>query len=662
MYTLYSRIAVYLTLFFLAGYAVAQGTDPVLLTVGGQPVTQSEFIYLYKKTNSAKSDFSRASLDEYLELFSNFRLKVRKAQDLQVDTVPTLQRELENYRRQLTDSYLIDREVTDNLVREAYEHSKFDYNPIHILINIKSLSPADTLAAYNKAVEVRNRIPANVSASDFAALAGRMSEDPGVKENGGQLGWLTALLPTGFYDLEKALYNTTKGEVVGPVRSPMGYHVLYMADRRPARGEIEVAHILIREPVENPAGVSKSRIDAIHKNLKGNPSLRFEDVAQQESEDQNTRERGGYLGFFGISRFDPAFEDAAFALTADGQISEPIKTSVGWHIIKRISIRSNESYDIAKNRLKPRVQRDERFNLARQSMIQRIKAENNFKLQYENLKPLYISVDSTLTTASWLRPKEVPTLDIMSIGQRSYPLEDFVSYLENNPRMRMELGKSGVNAPTILRSMLENFSDEQALRFEEDQLSVKYPEFRFLMQEYRDGMMLFETTRQLVWDQASKDSVGLEKYFDAHIKNYMWKERAVVETFTLRDVGAAKQAEILKMLGKKGTEATLRKYNATEQVLFVREETFEQGRTAVLDQLRPWKKGQLTKPQTNTDGRTTSFYRVKSVIPPSPKTLKEARGYVVSDYQDQLEKDWIDALRKEYPVVVNRAVFDALVK
>ena len=319
----------------LIGFSVlslAQDTDPVLFTVDGLPVHVSEFKYIYSKTNGDKADFSKKSLEEYLDLYVRFKMKVKKARDMKLDTIPSLQQELAGYRRQLANSYLVDKEVTEKLVREAYARSKKDIDISHILFLIKPDAPAaDTLAMYQKAMAAKKRLDAGES---FSKVAREVSQDKTAKTNGGRIGFLTALLPSGFYQMENAMYNTPTGKVSLPVRTPVGYHLIKKEGERPARGEIEVAHILIRND-KHPNNGAKAIIDSLYQELQNNGD--FTDLAKRHSEDGRTAKRGGYLGIFGINKYERKFEDAAFALSKDNEISKPFASSIGWHIIKWMS-------------------------------------------------------------------------------------------------------------------------------------------------------------------------------------------------------------------------------------------------------------------------------------------------------------------------------------
>ncbi|MBK8724035.1 MAG: peptidylprolyl isomerase [Saprospiraceae bacterium] len=306
---------------FLIQTIFAQKSDPVLFTVENNPIHLSEFKYIYSKTNGDKADFSKKSLEEYLDLYTKFKLKVQKGKDLKLDTLDSYKKELEGYRQQLAGSYLIDKEVTDKLVEEAYQRTKKDVSISHIFFSCEKEAPArDTLAVYSKAMDAKRRLDSG--SITFENLAKEVSDDKSAKENGGLLGYLTAMLPNGFYNLENGIYSLGKGQVSAPIRTDLGYHVIKVNDIRDARGEVEVAHILVRKNENQTYEQGKIKIDSIYGLLQKGSN--FEESAKIFSEDKTTGSKGGYVGVFGINKYEKAFEDAAFGLTKDGEYTKAI--------------------------------------------------------------------------------------------------------------------------------------------------------------------------------------------------------------------------------------------------------------------------------------------------------------------------------------------------
>ena len=643
-------------LLLFAGAAFAQN-DPVLFTVSGSPVNVSEFKYIYSKTNQEKADFSEQSLRDYLDLYTKFKLKVRKARDMQLDTVPALKSELDGYRRTLANSYLIDKEVTDKLVRETYDHTLQDVDISHIFVACdRNAKAADTLRAYNRAMVWYKMVKGGTA---FDKLAADSSEDKSAKENKGNIGFVTAMLPDGYYAMEKGIYASKPGEI-RVVRTNSGYHVIKVNAFRPARGEVEVSQILVRKvDTEEKNAKQRMRIDSAYAALQA--GAKWEDVCKTYSEDKVSAGKGGYIGFFGINRYQRAFEDAAFALEKDGDISKPVETSIGWHLILRKGRRPIGAFETAKRALTERVKRDSRSEVAKQSMIARIKKENSFK-EFPKAVDEWAAkqTDSVFLTFKWKPDPSKPQTPFMRFNDKTFTLADFEDYCARSSRERMR--GSGMPLKETVDKLYKSWADEAAMQYEETQLDKKYPEFKSLMREYEEGILLFEALKQNVWDKANTDTVGLQSYFDANLsQKYKWDERARVSIYTLKTDDPKVLAEVREFAAKNPSAKVLGKFNKQEgEVLTVLEKLYEKGKNKELGSL--WKAGDLTDAKSDVGTKTANFMKIEEVMPVKPKTLSEARGYAVADYQDFLEKQWVEELRKQYPVKVNEDVLKTLIK
>ena len=659
---MFSRI---LFLFFILGVSInlsAQKDDPVLFTVNSVPVQKSEFEYIYTKTNGPNANFSKESLDEYLNLYVNFKLKVQKAKEMKLDTIVSLQQELNGYRRQLADSYLIDREVTEKLVQEAYLRTEQDVDLSHILIKMApSASPTDTLKAYEKALEAKKMLESN---KQFDAVAKMYSEDKSAAQNGGHIGWVTALFPNGFYSLETEAYTGEKDKPLGPIRTNAGFHVLVVNDRRPAKGEVEVAHILIRLDQQPDQIKARQKIDEAYEKLKNGGD--FNELAKEYSDDKITSSKGGYLGFFGINRYEKDFENAAFALENDGDYTQPVQTSIGWHIIKRISLKRGETLQIMKSALQNKIKQDARFELAKEGMVHRIKKEGGFKEKHTTLDNFIASLQAdtsnTFLTYKWKAPDKPSTDELFYIGNSmKMTLGDFEKNLQGASRARQQNARQGV--AEVVHQLYDQFVNESALKYEEKQLEAKYPEFKSLMREYEEGVLLFEVTKMQVWDKASQDTVGLQAFYDRNKDNYNWEQRAVVSEFSLVETAKEKVNQIRDLCKDHKPEDVLASFNSSnpEQVLSYRSKQYEKGRNEMLDKME-WNVGKLSPIEINKKNKSYEFFKIEEILPPSPKTLKDARGYVVADYQDYLEAEWLKFLKNQYKVNIDQKVFNKMVK
>ncbi len=638
----------------------AQTPDPVLFTVQGTPVTASEFTYIYSKTNQDKADFSEASLREYLDLYTKFKLKVQRARDMRLDTISSLRSELDGYRRQLANSYLVDREVTDKMIRETYDRMLQDVDISHIVVLCdRNAKPADTLRAYNRAMNILRKINAG---TPFEKVAVDSSEEKSVKDNKGSLGYVTAMLPDGYYAMEKAIYSAKAGSVVGPVRTTSGYHVVRVNAIRPARGEMEVSQILFRKGTneEQNTGI-KMRADSVYKVLQA--GAKWEDLVTRYTDDKATAGKGGYIGFFGINHYQKNFEDAAFNLKKDGDISAPVESTIGWHIIKRVSQRPVGSYETIKRGLSDRVKRDSRNEVARQSMIARIKREGSFEEYPDALKKWSaMQQDSVFLTFRWKPDPAKPQTVLMRFGKdKTYTVADFEEYNARASRERMR--GSGYPLSETIQKLYTAWTEEVTMQFEEKQLDKKYPEFKSLMREYEEGILLFEALKQNVWDRANTDSVGLEQYFKSTLsQKYKWDERADVSIYTIKSDDPKVVEKVRVYAAKKPAADVLKKFNKAgkSEVVSILDKYYEKGKNKDLGTL--WTAGGMTPVKVDAGTKTATFLKIEKVQPPTAKTLQEARGYAVADYQDYLEKQWIDELRKAYPVKVDETVLRSLVK
>jgi len=638
--------------FFLLLTTVYAQDDAVLFTVNGSEVTVSEFDYIYNKNNGDEADYSEKSLNEYLDLYTKFKLKVEKAKAMGLDTVKRLQTELEGYRKQLASSYLVDKEVSEKLIDEVLERSKTDVEVKHIFVaSPSSASLAKKQAAKEKINTIYGELERGKS---FSEMAKKLSEDKRSALKGGVLGFYVAMLPAGFYQFENAMYTTPIGEYSEPIQSKLGHHIIQVTAKRPARGEMEVSHILVKKKTKG----AKNLIDSLHTVLGSGQD--FGKLATAYSEDPNTKGKAGYLGFFGINKFDIVFENAAFKLDKDGAYTEPIETQFGYHIILRHSKKVISDEAKEKRKIQATISKDERFEAAKKALVQNIKKDVGLEENKLALQQFAGSLTEDFYSYKWQIPSNLPDTDLLKIGKKySKKLEDFAQFCKKDTRSRLRYNKDTPLEESV-NALYENYIDSRMLAYEESNLANKYPEFKALMREYEEGILLFEATKMEVWDKASQDSVGLEKFYANNKGNYMWAERAEVQDFTITTTDSKLLNKILKKGKKLNTEELKTMFNSEgNEVIKTTTRILEkEGKGA---NLIPWGKvGGMTDMQSNKG--VHSFTKVIKMIPPTNKTMKEARGYIIADYQDLLEKNWIDELRKTFKVKTNDKVFKKLIK
>lgn len=635
----------------------SQNADPVLFTVEGNSVHKSEFDYIYNKNNGDKADYSQNSLEEYLDLYINFKLKVQRARELGLDTITSLKKELAGYRRQLADSYLVDNEVSEQLIKEVYERKKHDLRVSHILI-LSSDSKSEAERKRDRA-KIQTALEELKKGEAFDLVAKRISEDKNSAAKGGDIGFVSSMLPDGFYEFENAIYNTPVGSYSKVVQSSYGYHIAKVTEKRPARGEMEVAHILVRkkykgQEVKNAADKTDSIYEAIQKGGI------FEDLCKQHSQDPKTKNKGGYLGSFGINQYEIAFEDAAFALGNDGDISKPILTKVGYHIIKRISKKDLSDYKTAQKRLKSVVSKASRFKIAKDALIEQIKSQGEFKENKQAYDVFVKGLKEDFFSYKWAVPiLSEENLISFNNGQKA-SIRDFANYCKKESRTRLRYNKNSKPSEAADALYLA-FVNIEAMKYEEANLEKKYPEFKALMREYSEGILLFEATEREVWNKASTDTVGLKKFYETNAGNYQYKERAKVYEYTIKSTDAKKIKKIYKSAKKKSPQELMAEFNKEGQFLSYKELVLDRDNEN-LSALKKWKLKERTKPEVDIKRNQSVFYKVVEIMAPRQKKLEEARGYVISDFQDSLEKKWIADLKGKYTVDIDQSIFNTLIK
>lgn len=647
-----SFLAAALVLAVSVSHAQQKSNDPVLLTVGKTQVTKSEFESVYHKNNT-KDDNTKESLEKYLELYINFKLKVQEAEEMGMDTVSSFKDELKGYRKQLAQPYLTDKDVNEKLLKEAYDRMQWDIRASHILVKLsENALPKDTLEAWNKIMKLRARI---LKGEDFNKVAKEkgVSDDPSAKDNGGDLGYFTALQMV--YPFETAAYNTPVGEISMPVRTRYGYHIIKVYDKRPAQGEILVAHIMVKAPEGQNAADSanaKNKIEELYGKLQKGED--FAELAKTYSDDKPSAKKGGELPWFGTNRMPFEFEQASLALQKNGDYSKPVKTKYGWHIIKRLDKKKVATFEEMRNELKSKIGKDSRSQQGRQSLIVKLKKDYNFteakdkKGKFAALEQYYTLVDTTYFEGKW-DSKKAAALNkpLFTIDGKQYTQADFTKFLETHQSKRAK-----ADVPETINTMYKQFVDESIVAYEESKLESKYPEFKALMQEYRDGILLFELTDKKVWSKAVKDTVGLKEFYEKNKENYKWDERADATIYTVTDEKTAK--EVRKLIAKKKSEKDiLAAINKTSQLnLQTESKVFQKGENALVD--ANWTPG-ISADKKLDNGKVT-FVVVNKLLKPEVKTFNEAKGLVTADYQTYLEKEWLDQLRKKYKVEVNKDV------
>ncbi|MCC9165939.1 peptidylprolyl isomerase [Pontibacter harenae] len=512
--------------------------EPVLATIGNKPLYASEFRYVYEKNNSGNEDaYTKKSLEEYLQLYTNYKLKVMEAERQGLDTVVSFKRELEGYKEQLAQPYLTETSVTDKLVREAYERLQKEVNASHILINLPpDAAPEDTLAAYNRVLALRERV---VAGEDFSKLAREFSEDPSAADNGGSLGYFTSMQMV--YPFEDAAYKTDPGQISMPVRTRFGYHLIKVNDVRNALGEVKVAHIMVRANPGIPKADSiaaKQRVDAIYKRVQRNED--WNKLASEFSEDASTAPNGGELPWFGTGRMIPSFEEAAFTLQNTNEVAKPVYTPYGWHIIKLLDKRGLPSYDSMEQNLRNKIAKDSRSELNKTAFLKRIKVENNFAENSATKEAALSKATDDLLQGNWSYDANDKSLaaSLFTIQGKPYSVADFYAFAKTAQRPRAT--GTAQHAMTLLYN---DFVNKSLLEYEKENLENKHEDYRMLVKEYHDGILFFQLMGDKVWTKSAEDSVGLQAYFDKNKEKYKWGERVEATVISASDKQVLQQVQ-----------------------------------------------------------------------------------------------------------------------
>lgn len=621
------------------GMMQAKGaSDPVLMTIKGKPVTLSEFEYLYHKNNSQQ--LTPQSIEDYLQMFITYKQKVADAEAEGIDKTEAFNNEYDGYRRELAEPYLRNQQVEDSLVNLIYDRLKEDVDVSHIML--ANQGPG-VVAAEQKARldSIRTAI---LGGSDFEELARRFSIDRSVVRNGGHMGYIAATkLP---YVFEDAAYTTPVGQISPVIETPYGYHIVKVHGRRPARGQVLVEHILklTQGLAPEDAARKKEQIDSIAAVLAAGAD--FEDVARKESEDPGTRANGGKLGWFGTGQMVPEFEEASFSL-ADGEISAPVQTAYGYHIIKRLEGKGVEPMETMAPIIKQVLQRDERAQLPRKRKVAELRSKYDVSPYYDILAKVKEEItangglDSALM-ATYL----VSNTPIAKKGGTKIPLSEVVA------EITLPLHGDGEAQATRFEELLNENLDNNAIESERQTLAKENADYRNLLNEYRDGMLLFEVSDRKVWQKAKQDKEGLEAYFDTNRDKYRWEKPKykgyVVFATTDSLLTEAKNFLASREIPSDSLQIELRKKFGKE--IKIEKVIAAQGENAITDYLGFG----ADKPEPK--GKWAYYFPYRDKVLEAPEEAADVRGAVTGDYQNELERQWIEQLRKAYPAKVNKKI------
>jgi len=636
------------------GLSAQETPEKILFTVDATDVvTDREFEAVFNKNREIGEQLDPKTPSEYLDLYVNFKLKVHEAKVLGLDQRESFIREFNGYRAQLAKPYLTDRGFEEALVDEAYARGGFDVRAGHIMKALDAnATPADTATAYKAMQSLRSAILKGEKTFEEAAKA---SDDTYSAQRGGDLGYFTVFNMV--YPFENAAYTLAVGSISQPIRTQFGYHLVKVYDRREARGRIKVAHLMRISNAESKpeeAAAAERQIREIYASLvQGTDS--WENLCRQYSEDKTTKDKGGELPEFGINAMTPEFEEVAFALQQPGDYSEPFQTAYGWHIVRLVERVSRPSLDQSKNEIKARIQRDQRALAGQEQFVARLLKEYKYKRNEANYKAFVKQISpKTLADGTW-KPTEAQRKNTKVLGtfaDRNLKTSEFAIYLETHLKPLAE----GRTATAELEAHFQSFVESELIAYEDAHLEQKHPEFRWLVNEYREGILLFDLTDEKVWTRSISDTAGLEAFFDRHKSQYQWPLRYRYERIDCKTEKMAKKAR--KALSKgESIEAVQEKFNEESGLNLLYSSMMDEGKNEPL--LASFNGVPGLGPVVASNGQW-SFVRLLEVVPPTGKTLDEVRGLAASEYQKELEQEWINELKAKYLVVVDTEVRDAL--
>jgi peptidyl-prolyl cis-trans isomerase SurA len=624
----------------LVSIVKAQTTsDEVLFTIDKEPIYTSEFIRVYNKNLDLVQDESQKNVDEYLNLFTNYKLKIKEANALELQKKQSYLSELDSYKKQLAKNFMTDNKVTEALVEEAYDRVSNEVKANHILVRLdENASPQDTLVAYNNIMRIRER----TLNEGFEKVMKEVHN--GQTLFGEELGYFSGFRMV--YAFENAAYNTNVGEISQPFRTRFGYHIVKVYDKRKSRGEVTIAHIMVKtKPEDSISDSAETRINDIYKKIYQGED--FESLAKQFSEDVSSANKGGMLTPFSAGQLSSqVFEDTAFGLEHIGDVSKPIKTQYGWHILKLYEKKPVQPFLDMKPELEMKVKRDERSHLIDDALVSKLKEHYHISSEQPALNYFASILNDSYFKRSWVLPADFKgEKPLIKIENKQLTYQDFGDFLVKSQRSVQT--KSPFDK--IISTQYEAFIGTNLTQYQEDHLEEENKDYANIVQEYRDGLLLFDLMETTIWNSSRTDSIAIQDYYDNHKSSYMWPERVHAVVASSSNESTIKN--VAKLLDKNtDTEDIKSIINKNNEVNVI----FTSGLMDAQNQALPtnfeFKKG-LSKIYKHNNSFVV--VQVKDIYPITQMSLDEAKGSVVSDYQTYKENIWMQELKDKYKVTIN---------
>lgn len=628
---------------------LAQNQNKSLFTLGGKPVEKEEFLYLLAKsidTENLSSGISQEEFEENFQLFVNYKLKVREAESLGLDQSEEFLSEFSSFKESLIAPYLIKNSVEEGELRKVYSRMQEVIRASHILFQFPTnASREDSLAVLKMALKVKGEIESGVNIND---LAEKYSDDPSAKFNRGDLGYFSTLQMV--QPFEDAAYGLQPGKVSDPVLTNFGYHLIQVKDRLPNPGQVRVSHILVRFEAGNQEQENNARrkISDIYLEIQKESTF-WEDIVKTFSEDPATKENGGLLPWFGVGTMIPEFEMAAFSLSESGEISPPLKTQYGYHILRLEGKKQLESYEQLEESIRSKILRDSRSGLIQSQVTAIQKARYGFKENDLNVSKIAQSLNKMVADSleKVLGTAGLANLDLFVLQGRTYKASELLKFIQEESNYQNEKAEFG--------AWYDKFVIGSLAKTEEKDLETNNKNYQSLLKEYRDGILLFSLMNQEVWQKGISDSLGQVEFFQKNIGRFQWKER--IEAYLVRVIDINKLPDARKFFQSSGFNTSIFKsfesdFKANHPLAYTTDlGTFEYEDHPVISKLNL----SLTYQEIVVDGLTYVVVLGKK-IPAGPRKFEESRGLVIRDYQEFLENSLNEKLKSKYPIEINESV------
>ena len=627
--------------FALSLKSQAQVKSSTLVRVENESFTVNDFLKVYDQQTDDKDQ----KMTDQLDLFVNYRLKVKEAQNRKIDTISKFQKEFKRYRSQLADNYIANGKVTDELIKETYNRSKTEVKASHILIKVPdTTSPVNKQKLYKKAKEVAGKAKRG---ADFESLALQYSEDPSAKRNKGNLGWFKAFQMV--YPFESAVYDLEIDAISSPVETQYGYHIIKKTDQRKSQGKITVAHIMIKAEQKDSTGISaKQKINKIYNRIQKGEE--FSKIAQKESDDKRTAKKGGQLKPFSVGDInsDP-FEDTAFSLE-NGEVSKPFRTRFGWHIIKKIGNEPIPSFEEKKPELVKRIKTSKRVKLLNDKIQENILQYHDMNVDSTVVETISQAIDSTIYRYKWKATDSLKSISktFLSIDSLNYSIGEFAQYFEKQQRTLTKKAKYSL----MVEEALGKYVYAKLVKYHKNHLEELAPDFKAKMKNYKEGLMVFELMEMEIWNKAKNDSVGLKKHYQQHKEKYFSKPQ--INGILVDAEGVNQLKKLKKQVASTDSLNLIKK--AFPSVKLIRLEKHPVDDSRLPEKL----KVKENKTRIYNNANPPKVVKINKYYPERQLAFEETKGKVVADYQDQLEEKFIEQLHEKYKVEIEDDVLRKL--